>query len=353
MPTRRALSVLKRIIEREKAPETHLVTTLGFWIAIIPPLTIGIGLAIYAGIQDDKVWSFTSEGYNNFLVAFKLPIGVMGLSIPLGALAASVHRSVQTSRQIVEQNQQNIFTNYLEHRKYFLTFIEEHQPFKLLEVSAPVLYQNLFPNSANGDLSPDNKSIDRLIEAVEISAYFSSKAITNDLSETNFRIIDDQLEKYLRASTELLNQFIEIKDFSQESIRLDPLNALKRTLNQNLDGVKGLSYCANFHKNFRKNDNFWDLERETLYCEEKILSLQKLYNLWLMISAEISNNRSSNPDLPMGRRLNNVKNNMESNGLKLKDLKILFEHHLSENEREIVINNGPDAWKTLFMEPKT
>lgn len=351
MSTRTNQGFLKRLAEREKAPETHLFKTVGFWVAVAPPLIIGIALAAWAGIHENKVWSLTVEGYNGFLKDFKLPIGIMGLSIPLGALAAAVHRSVQTSRQIVEQNEQNIFSNYLEHRRYFLTFIEEHQPFEHIKVSAPHLYQRLFPESANGPLAPANAAIDELLETIEKTASLSMKAVENELSAKNFNIINNELAFYLERSTKLLKGFIKVPESHLENIVDDPLLSLSQTLRQNLDGIKGLIDCANFHKTYRQEDDLSNIEQETESCVENINALLTYYNLWKMLKAELSGQNASNPISPIERRLENLRLNMEVNNMEAEHLEIVFNHHLTDEERSKALEHGPVTWRILLTAP--
>jgi len=352
MSTDSKQGLLKRLAEREKAPETHLLKTIGFWLAVAPPLIIGIALATWAGVHENQIWSLTFQGYNSFLKDFKLPIGIMGLSIPLGALAAAVHRSVQTSRQIIEQNEQNIFSNYLEHRKYFLSFVDEHQPFSHLKVSAPHLYQRLFPESANGPLAPANASIDDLLNNIEKTAVLSMNAVENKLSAKNFKIIDKELAFYLGNSTKLLGKFIKIPKFNIKSAFDDPLTLLGQTLRQNLDGITGIIVCANFHKTYRKEDDLSNLKLATEFCLNNINAILQYYNLWMMLKAELSEQSASNPGQPIERRLANVKLNMEANNMEPEHLEVIFNHHLTEEEKAKALEHGPAGWRILLTAPK-
>ncbi|MBW0147497.1 hypothetical protein [Marinobacter arenosus] len=353
MSTRRTTSLFERLAEREKAPETHLFKTVGFWLAIAPPLLIGIGLAVYAGITEGKVWTLTTDGYNSFLKDFKLPIAIMGLSIPLGALAAAVHRSMQTSRQIIEQNQQNIFSNYLEHRKYFLDYVAEHAPFKRLKISAPHLYQRLFPKSAEGPLEPANKSISEFLEEARYVADRAKKCVNGSLTKKRFKIIDSLLASSMERSTNQLRKLIDVPEFDPQRVTTDPLQLLAQTLRQNEDGAKGLVECANFHKTYRAEEDFSELESDTQFCIERIESMLKLYNLWRMIVAETSEDTPSNPNSTLSQRLENVRVNMKANLLTTEDFEVIFKHHLTDKEQQIILESGPTNWRIIGDSIKT
>ncbi len=353
MSTQTKKSFLKKIAERETAPETHLFKTIAFWASIAPPLLIGTGLALYAGIQEGKIWQFSTSGYNTFLKDFKLPIGVMGLAIPLGALAAAVHRSVQTSRQIMEQNQQNIFSNYLEHRRYFLTFVDEHKPFFELEFSAPHLYQRLFPDSADGPLNPDHDSLNYFLNLAHVAAMSCAENSADSLTPENFQIVDEDLAEKIFRSNEALSQFISVQAIEKDQLVKYPLSDLPQILRQNLEAAKGLIECANFHKNYIEFRELKALEENTDQCLNRIYSLQKLYHLWKRIHDELAAEAVSNPHRPLQNRLGNIKENMSTNRLTADDLDIIFRHHLSEEELETILNNGPDTWRILADGVKT
>jgi hypothetical protein len=284
---------------------------------------------------------------------FKLPIGIMGLAIPLGALAAAIHRSVQTSRQIIEQNQQNIFSNYLEHRRYFLAYMEEHQPFEQISVSAPLLYQRLFPNSAEGALNPNEESIAHFLEVAEGTADTAAQRVETQLTERRFKIIDDELAAFLIGSTKALQQFVSIENLDEKEFLKDPLTILPRILRQNLDAAKGLVESANFHKNYVKQYDFDEMEKKTQACLDAIKPIQKLYNLWRMIWGEVSGELQSNPHQPLQNRLSSVKQNMESNRMTTNDLRIIFKYHLNDNERTTILEHGPDMWRAILADTKS
>ncbi|MEC6746830.1 hypothetical protein [Pseudomonas qingdaonensis] len=69
-----------------------------FWSGIFIPLFsfLFFGCFAWIGYHPD----LSADGLNNFISISKLPLGLLSLSIPLVAIVASVHRSIQTKEQI-------------------------------------------------------------------------------------------------------------------------------------------------------------------------------------------------------------------------------------------------------------
>jgi hypothetical protein len=113
-------------------PEKPLFSQLGFLLALLLPIGISICLIISLVVVEDLCLKWSVEGFANFLTIFALPIGVASLSIPLVAVCASQHRSVQsaaqikaTQSQIQAANSQNLLTNYYKHLEEFKKYIED------------------------------------------------------------------------------------------------------------------------------------------------------------------------------------------------------------------------------------
>jgi hypothetical protein len=68
-------------------------------------------------------WCLTGDGFNYFATTFKVPLGVLALMIPIGAVYAANHRSVQTKDQIKATLEQNKFTNYYKHKEEFEKYV--------------------------------------------------------------------------------------------------------------------------------------------------------------------------------------------------------------------------------------
>ncbi|WP_298015537.1 hypothetical protein [uncultured Castellaniella sp.] len=69
-----------------------------FWVAICWPL--GSFLFFGSFVWLEKTIQLNEQGYQNFIASSKLPITMLAMSVPLTALVASIHRSIQTAKQI-------------------------------------------------------------------------------------------------------------------------------------------------------------------------------------------------------------------------------------------------------------
>lgn len=127
-----------------------------FKLSIILPMIISIGLCIPLWFKTE--FNFSSEGYNNFLDLYKLPIAVLSLSIPLAAITSHIHRTFQTASQINITNKKNDADRFFSHQKFIIDNLKELKSkdftFKSendnLSIETPAsLYRKLFPLSSH------------------------------------------------------------------------------------------------------------------------------------------------------------------------------------------------------------
>jgi len=85
-------------------PRRPLTEHTCFRLLVIIPLAFGVALGII--IWFPMNFSFTLEGYKYFLEVSKLPIGFMGLAIPLGGFYSILHKSIQLSYQAGEADRE-------------------------------------------------------------------------------------------------------------------------------------------------------------------------------------------------------------------------------------------------------
>lgn len=166
-----------------------------FWAAIlIPPfLAFLAAWPLWSGPFGWDTRCASLECYRTFAEAFKVPATIWALSIPLGALAVSAHRSRQTARQIQLQIEQNIFSNYYKHLEEF----EKHayseagddegkrKTIKEL-VHVRELHRLIYPN-AQHENPQVSKSFERNVEEIDTllkdALRESSSAMTNTRAE--------------------------------------------------------------------------------------------------------------------------------------------------------------------------
>lgn len=98
------IAVVYYLMDWYKLTYSSLTSQWLFRGAIFVPLLSFIYFGIFAwkGHSIDM----SSEGLNRFIIISKLPLGLLSLSIPFVAIVTSVHRSIQTAKQISSTNTQ-------------------------------------------------------------------------------------------------------------------------------------------------------------------------------------------------------------------------------------------------------
>jgi len=131
------------------SPHRPLYCEWLFWASILVPILIGM-LMILTTLPTRYTFAWTADGFNHFLELSKLPLGIASLSIPLGTIAAVMHRSAQTSKQIELSLELSKNKDFKEHRN---DFIDEFKGFLPKECSVNVnhLYKVFFPESLDRD----------------------------------------------------------------------------------------------------------------------------------------------------------------------------------------------------------
>ena len=149
-------------------PEKHrpLASTWLFWVALTVPLLLGATLGVLISIStNSNELCFKPDCVERFFYIFKFPIAIAGLSLPLIAMVAAIHRSNEASLQIKISSSQyeeaiknNRFGNYLKHRESFDKLIDGHcsathygEKCKII-VRKQELYSSLFPDSGPSNL---------------------------------------------------------------------------------------------------------------------------------------------------------------------------------------------------------
>lgn len=346
------------VLEREKAPETHLIKTVAFWASILPPLIVGIALAVIAGISEQRTWDFTSSGYNSFLNDFKLPVGIMGLAIPLGALSAAIHRSIQTSRQIMEQNSQNIFSNYLQHRKHFFDYVDENKPFRELKVDTAVLYEYLFKNAADGDLRPRPVNIEGFRTLLHNVIATIQTEFLPQLNERNLapksKNTDEAMASAVKSARLLLGIQLEkppsaarLSEFRQV---FGYCEALKKV-------AFGLYKSANFHKQYVEAYAFIEIEEGFNTIMTRLAEFRSLVDISESIFQAFKNHGYWAPDefeekqineQGLRRALTDVNNSFAKNKIASSKLVSVFKNQLDDGERKLLREHAPVQWQVIL-----
>lgn len=139
-----------------------LYETTGFRLSILIPYTISIFFFVAIYIENEVVFSFSRHDLNNLFDFFKLPIYILGLSVPLTALSAAVHRSEQTALQLSAQTEQNNFANHFKHLEEFKRTFSSKENHLVFWKSSERLHRCIYPNTRAGNLFPiDTEAVNK------------------------------------------------------------------------------------------------------------------------------------------------------------------------------------------------
>lgn len=149
------------------------------------------------------VLDLTADGFSEFLSIFRFPLGVMALLIPIMALYATNHRSVQQKQQIQLAGEQNNFINYYKHLEEFQKHYSEFWMDFFILVMRPGLTAKNYHKLFYRDSRLGNYQIDQAFYEKQLNCL---SAIIDEL-----RLIDsvvDPEERYyhfVRAELEIKN----------------------------------------------------------------------------------------------------------------------------------------------------
>jgi hypothetical protein len=228
-----------------------------FQLAVGVPLGIGILLMLIIFSHDNlslAIWN--SVNIETAYTYFKIPLFIMSLAFPFGALVIANHRSELTLAMMKLQGEQNKFANYFVHLDRFKSELNEKkfgEMFKSLRTAHDALYPDLM---THGLLEPDHELLAHLQEELQQVNHLANKLSdmipdflhpkdiplikSNDVNEysTKANLIESvlhsdkfksEVNKLYRIINHLVGRiFIELKeekrpcqlDYNKESIRL-------------------------------------------------------------------------------------------------------------------------------------
>jgi len=274
--------------------EAHLIDTTLFRGAVLAPVGLGLLLIIVAAIQSREELSLCLEAscFNNFFSLFKFQLGVMGIAIPLGALVASHHRSIQAAQQIKTQLRQNTFSNYIDHRQLFEQFFRDNNPLRFKEVKNHQiweLYQIIFPNSAHGDLTPNVRIDDFLYELAD-SYCEISKHIEKDLSPTTLDLTESDIARFYTYVNARIDNFLGInRPSTPDGLTRDPVTQLLEFSDFTSSMASGLQDCVNFHQFFKDHPAVQKIYDESIVFEGELKALRGINDARLKILNALEN----------------------------------------------------------------
>lgn len=93
-----------------------------FWVVIIAPLIHFIVFGFMSWRDYDVL--LNAEGFKNFISISALPLGLLGVALPLSALVAKLHSTAQAAKQIELSEEKNKHDLFYLHRKEFVSYYD-------------------------------------------------------------------------------------------------------------------------------------------------------------------------------------------------------------------------------------
>ncbi|MDO6453870.1 hypothetical protein Q4490_09855 [Neptunomonas phycophila] len=213
-----------------------LLFKLFFWSPVV--ISILIAIAIYFFNKEQITLSLNISALDNLYSHFKLPLLILGSSIPLTALAASVHRSEQTQAQLTQQMLQNQFSNHFKHIEEFKKQYNEKdiQLIKTLWGSVEAMHGAFYPNT-------------------HIGIYKSTVNITK---------IENTLSDFIETYVNRYNDFIVANTLKFEKLITDELKIKNKPENELVLFSPDLYFIVNNAQSFSGNYKSKTIEQALL-----------------------------------------------------------------------------------------
>jgi hypothetical protein len=207
----------------------------------------------------ELAWNLSEDGYKTAADLFKAPIGIIFLAIPILALLASNHRSVQTKRQMTLTNRQielasgqNLFANYYKHVEEFMKWCDHLKGVGSVR-SKRKLHRVLFPNAREGDFELSKAFLERFDLFLNV---FSD----NFNSYSRNRWASFHVERHIREFAE--EHWLELPQVSEADLVFDtefgkvrfPPSGLRGFIKERLDFIKAVDELLSFYPEYISSD---------------------------------------------------------------------------------------------------
>jgi hypothetical protein len=187
-------------------PEVSFFRLPIVWGTLILIMLVATSLIAIATYGTNSQVCGTSDCYNNFISQFKLPLGILSLLIPTGAIFAVQHRSEQSIAQIRASEGQNNFVNYYKHLEEFQKYVKLND----LERNSFInkTHAEIFSGCRDGNFNI-NSSTKIFIEDQFVGIYLNLRTIEKECEIKGFqneRVVENLNEAKLKISN-ILNKF--------------------------------------------------------------------------------------------------------------------------------------------------
>lgn len=131
-------------------PRRSLFRQLLLWLWVLPIGGIAIAAAAVIFIDSNVGIDFSKRGFDTFVDLYQFPLGVLAILVPVVALIASNHRSLQSAAQIELSAAQSNFSNYFQHRSEFTKYLNLADPGNKIFVNPNLVYDWAYPYARDG-----------------------------------------------------------------------------------------------------------------------------------------------------------------------------------------------------------
>ncbi|HHH0781535.1 TPA: hypothetical protein ACPZO3_000230 [Yersinia enterocolitica] len=193
-----------------------------FWLSICIPLIIAILLSY--PLYRQTVIDLSVGGYENFLTIFKLPIGVLSLTIPFVAIVAHIHRTIQTAEQLNVARKKNLSDSFFSHHKFITDALGKVTPIQTkiagskfdLKIDDPYYIYNIFFKKSSYEKGIDTSSI--LSGQIVIITLIQDVINKLDIASSPFSSNVEQITRLhnLISSISKLARFLSITNSSSD-----------------------------------------------------------------------------------------------------------------------------------------
>lgn len=143
-------------------PEKSLISLGIFKATVLAHIIAAAILSLVIAYNSELSPSFSYEGVNFFVEAFRVPLAILALIIPMVALLASNHRSEQTIKQIKSATSQNTFSNHYKHLEEFEKYCNSLFEGNLSIIKPRHLHSKIYRDSKNGNYSVSHLFLENL-----------------------------------------------------------------------------------------------------------------------------------------------------------------------------------------------
>lgn len=189
-------------------PHSSFLSLKILWVVVSIHIILAILISLTIAYNSNLAINLNYIGVNFFVEIFKVPLAILALIIPMVALLAANHRSVQTKEQIQITSEQNVFSNHYKHLEEFekyCTSIFDHDADKILKPRQ--LHAKIFCNSKMGNHVVSSEFSDDTTQFID-----TWLKLSEDLNTTNQETWKPAVIKLIKKNDNFnKSHFLEVK----------------------------------------------------------------------------------------------------------------------------------------------